>query len=124
MPEFDADNFSEPYVTPTFPSEPFMLQPVDIDGMSGPIGPYRAEDFYTDPETGLTRSTEEGGSNLYLRTMGQSGNTLYTHDGEGNDNTWMMIPIPDNSMPGDGEDAGSLLDAQRAIMSTIKEAQT
>ena len=112
------------YIMPLLPGEPFMLQPVDNPQMPGAIGPYRANDFIQDQETGITRSTEEGGSNIYLPVISQQGDTLSTLDNEGNAGEWMVIPIPDNTMPDDGADAGSLSSAQAQVMANVKDAVT
>jgi hypothetical protein len=101
------------YIMPMLPQEPFMLQPIDNPEMPGSIGPYRADEFIQDPDTGVTRSTEEGGSNTYLPVVSQQGMTLNTQDEDGNAGQWMVMPLPDNTMALDGADAGSLTDSQR-----------
>jgi hypothetical protein len=99
------------FETPNLPMEPFMLQ--DIGEPGGPEGPYRADEFTTEPLTNIMFSQEAGDHPEYLRVLKQDGALLTTVDSDGATHTQQIITIPDNTMALDGADAGSLTDAQR-----------
>ena len=107
---------------PILPAEPFMLQ--DTENPGGPEGPYRAEGFDIDPLTNIYFTQELGAHAEYLRVLAQDGALLTTVDNDGEKHTMQIVSLPDNTMPDDGADAGSLSDAQRDVISNIKGAES
>jgi hypothetical protein len=85
------------FITPTLPSEPFMIEDRDDDGDSS--GPYVASDWNEDPDTGAMFCNPPDGSPQYMRVISQDGNDVISIDGMGEEHEWSFVPLPDNTLP-------------------------
>lgn len=111
------------FVKPNLPSVPFMLSG-DLDAAGSMAGPYRGDEWGFDPISNIGFHQPLDGNTEYLRVLVQDNNELLTVDGDGEEHDQTIVVIPDNTMPLDGTDAGSLTDAQRSVISNVTGAQT
>lgn len=85
------------FITPTFPSSPFMV--TSSDGEMDDTGPYVADDWDQDIDTGAMFCNPRDGAPQYLRVLSQDNNDIVAVDSMGNDNSFTFTALPDNTIP-------------------------